>query len=809
MAMLLPPRRLLPAFCLLALLPRPAFGQPLRGPPGVLTRIEPVAGGGPPIHAVAVSDDNRFIAAVGGDCGVHVWERATGRPAAGLRGWSSVAFAPGAKLLATGNTGSDILLWQIPKGDEWLFRSGHSGGVNAAAFSGDGKLLATGSDDNTVRLWDVAEGKELRTLEGHEGLVGAVAVSADGRLVASASLDLTLRLWDAATGNALRRFEGHHAQVRGLAFSRDGKRLFSAGLDRAVIAWDMASGKELRRFGEHRQGVQGLSLSPDGKLLAAGDDDGSVRVWAVEDAQEKLSIKVHDFGVRSVAFTADGKGLVTGDAVGAVRLWDVRTGTQERTYIESHNTRRIHFVHALDFSPDGKTLAVGRADHSIRLHDAATGKELRMLGRQVDSVWAVAFSPDGRFVASAGRRDGGIHLWDVNTGAEVFRFGPAHKGGISRLSWSADGKLLASGGGSFDPSLHLWAAATGRHLWKMGGEDDFIDGLALSPDGRLLASAGRNGNLRLWDATRGTERPAPRDGRGTSVAFAANSRVLAWAGGDTAGLWDAVAGKPLGPIGPASPATAVFSPDGRTLALSSNDGHVGLWEVATGQCRLILFGHATQVHALAFRPDGRALAGAGVDGSVLIRDLVGLGPGDGGPLPEAELPALWQCLAGEDGATAYKAIWRLRAAPDQATALLRQRLRRPQTIPAERIERWVRDLDSDSYEVREKATRALAQAGDQAEAALRRALDSPSLEVRRRAEHLLQEIGAGGSPEEVRRLRAVEVLEGIGTPAARELLTSLARGAPGGRSARAAQDALDRLARRTKLPAALGNSSTK
>jgi WD40 repeat protein len=798
MAMSLPLRRLLPAFYLLALLPRPVLGQPLHGEPtGVLARIEPVTGNMTSIDAVAVSDDNRLVAAVGEDYLVHVWEHTTGRQAALLRGWSAVVFAPGGKLLAGGNAGPTVLRWGLPGGAARVGLNGHRGGVNAVAFSGDGRLLASGSDDNTVRLWDVAEGKELRTLEGHEGLVGAVAVSADGRLVASASLDLTLRLWDAATGKELRRFEGHRAQVRGLAFRRDGKRLFSAGMDRAVIAWDVATGKELRRFEGHRHGVHGLSLSPDGKRLATGSDDGTLRVWDVESGRERRLINVLSSGVRAVAFTADGTGLVTGDAAGGVRLWDARTGAEERTYVEPPSTRSGHFVQAMAFSPDGKTLAVGRSDRSIRLHDAATGKQLRMLGRQVDAVWAVAFAPDGRFVASAGRRDGGIHLWDATTGQEVFRFGAAHQGGVSRLSWSADGKLLASGGGSFDPSLHLWDAATGRHLRKMGGEDDFIDGLALSPDGRLLASAGRNGRLRLYDTTTGAQRPAPRDARGTSVAFAANSRVLAWAGGDAAGLWDAVAGKPLGPIGHASPSIAIFSPDGRTLALSRNDGHVALWEVATGQCRLLLFGHSTHTHALAFRPDGRALAGAGAEGAILIRDLTGLGPDGGGRLPESELPALWQCLAGEDGMAAYKAIWRLRAAPEPATALLRQRLRSPIAIPAERIGRWVRDLDSDIFKVRETATRELARAGDQAQEALRRALEHPSAEVRRRAEHLLQELRPDVSPEVVRRLRAVEVLEGIGTPQARELLTTLAREAPGTRSANAAQEALDRLARMT------------
>jgi hypothetical protein len=217
--------------------------------------------------------------------------------------------------------------------------------------------------------------------------------------------------------------------------------------------------------------------------------------------------------------------------------------------------------------------------------------------------------------------------------------------------------------------------------------------------------------------------------------------------------------------------------------------------VATGLCRAELRGHGGVVHALAFRSDGKVLASGGADGQVFIRYVTGLDEAASGRPAEAELTSLWQCLAGEDSAAAYRAVWRLRAAPEQATALLRQRLAPPPSVPAERIERWLRELDADEYKVREKATRELARAGSQAEAALRRALDDPSAEVRRRAEQLLHELSPGGSPEEVRRLRAVEVLEGIGTPGARELLAGLARGAPGSRSGIAAQDALDRLAR--------------
>jgi hypothetical protein len=153
-------------------------------------------------------------------------------------------------------------------------------------------------------------------------------------------------------------------------------------------------------------------------------------------------------------------------------------------------------------------------------------------------------------------------------------------------------------------------------------------------------------------------------------------------------------------------------------------------------------------------------------------------------------------MAGADAAAAYQAIWRLRTAPEQAAALLRQKLRPPPAIAAAHIAGWIRDLDADRFDVREKAMRALEKAGDQAEDALQRALTHPSLEVRRRAQRLLEALNSGGSSEEIRRLRAIEVLAFTATPAARDVLAKLAEGAPGARVTREARAALDHLQRR-------------
>ncbi len=769
-------------------------------PPGALARMTfPGNAVWEEVRGVAVSRDGRFVAAVDSANGLYAWDSSSGRKV-GERGRScggapAVAFTPDSRTLATGEE-----LWDVPK---WARRPGittdYKGCVHCAACGG--KLLATGFDD-TIRLWDPAAGKRLFELKGHAGPVFAVAVSPDGRVVASAGLDATLRLWDAETGKELRRLEGHRDQVRALAFSSDGKTLFSGSRDRTARCWDVAGGKEVRRFEGHLQGIEGLSLSGDNRTLATASDDGTVRLWDTAGGKERRRVEVSTRGVRAVALTPDGKSVISGDGDRQVRRWDTVTGKEQLAFPMPGNAGRSNVVCSVAFSPDGKTLATGMADRTVRLWDPATGRERRFLGRQVSEVWSVAFAPDGKTLASAGPWDGTIHLWDVEKGDELYRFGGEHCGGGGTLVYSADGKWLVSAADS-GGSLHLWDAATGKHLWRLAGNPAFlIKGVALSPDGRLLASVHGDNTLRLRDVAVGKDRPFPLE-CGECVDFSPDGRLLAVAGhgGDGVALWDPAAGKELRRIAAhlKSVQLALFSPDGRTLA-TGHEGTVYLWEMATGQERAHYHeDKGNTIHSLAFRPDGRALASGSVDGTTMVWDVTGL-VGSPHPAPK-DATALWEQLADSDAGAAFRAVWQLADHPDLSLPLLRRHLRPAVGQPPGRIAGWVRDLDDEDFQVRERASRELKNAGEQAEAALRKALaESGSQEVRLRAGRLLKTLEAGLTPETVRLVRAVEVLEHVGTPEARELLETLTRGAAESRITREARAALVNLERRRKMP---------
>jgi WD40 repeat protein len=464
-------------------------------------------------------------------------------------------------------------------------------------------------------------------------------------------------------------------------------------------------------------------------------------------------------------------------------------------------------VRVVAFSPDGKLLASAGLDHTVRLWDTATGKELRRCTGHGDQVVSVAFSPDGKTLAT-GSGDGTARLWDAATGKELHRL--AHGVLVHATVFSPDGKTLATSG--FDQNIRLWDVARGEEVRQIHGTDSqAIYGVAFSPDGKLLASAAFDNLVRLWDPAAGAEvqKFAGHTQFPVSVMFAPDGRTLAsWGHDNTVQLWELATGKAR--LVYKSHGNwvrgAAYSSDGRTLASCGHDGTIRLWDPLTAEELKTFKGHKGAVWWIAFAPGDKLLASAGEDGTVRLWDVAAITsrmpPKPVGRTDE-ELGRLWADLAAEDAVKAYRAIAALRASPEPAVGLFKRHLK---PVPAldekgrKRVDQLLADLDSDRFPVRKRAMEELTRLGETVEPQLRRALAAEKdADIRLRLIVLLKPLDeVVADPVRARVLRAVEVLERVGTTAARELLQELVGGAPEARLTREAKASLRRLSKRVE-----------
>ncbi len=585
------------------------------------------------IYSVAFSPDGKRLVTGSTDHTVTVWDSATGQELLTLRGHSSdvssVAFSPDGKRLATASFDRAVKLWDAATGQELLTLNGHSSPVSSVAFSPDGKRLATGSHDRAVKLWDAATGQHLLTLNGHSDTVYSVAISPDGKRLATASGDGTAKLWDAATGRELLTLNVHLSAVHSVAFSPDGKRLATGSGDRSVKLWDAGTGQQLLTLNGHSSSVSSVAFSPDGKRLAAASFDPTVTVSDAATGQQLLTLNEHSSPVSSVAFSPDGKRLATGSLDHTIKLWDVATDqeliSQSPVILVSPNLSQVSSV---AFSPDGKRLATASGDRTVKLSvgdrtvelpversfklwDAATGQELLTLRGHSSDVSSVAFSPDGRRLAT-GIYGRAVQLWDAATGQELLTL-KGHSDSVQSVAFSPDGRRLATG--SRDRSVKLWDAATGQEILTLKGHLGYVNSAAFSPDGRRLATGSRDRSVKLWDAATGQETLTLKGHSDTvtSVAFSPDGKRLATGSGDrTVKLWDAATGQELLTLKGHSDTvmSVAFSPDGKRLVTGSGDRTVKLWDATTGQELLTLKWHLDPVWSVAFSPDGKRLATA-------------------------------------------------------------------------------------------------------------------------------------------------------------------------------------------------------
>jgi RNA polymerase sigma factor (sigma-70 family) len=752
------------------------------------------------IAAAAISPDGQTIVTKQ-DFSVRIRDAAGGKELRRIElqranSWSEtewVAFTPDGKGIAVTSQGGVIHLFDFESGkmihgfsnenpESSLGKGWET--VLGIAFSRDGKLMASGGFTNDkgtyfARLWDVETGRELRRFMHSKTSYGipSLAFSPDAKTLATRSHDGRLRLFNVDTAKEQKTFppDGGGRRLGTVAFSPDGKTVAAAG--DSIRLYDVTTGKE--RLCISRQQATGLVFTDGGKTLT-GAVMGTIYRWDTATGKSLIP-EGADSIVEQIIVTADGSRVVTRGQYGDAHIWDGANGKHLRA------VNAAALPGSLAMSPDGRLLVWPVGDPSVKFTDPQSpnmiydGSRIRLYDIVADKfvdrfpgfkgdARDLTFTDHGKKLVTVDPRDGMVRIWNVEAGKEErsFQAVQADKKNPSYHVWRAtlspDGKTLAVayhpvfagnrlGFRSAPYLVGLWEVAGGQHKHMLDGHRHYVIDMAFSPDGRLLVTAGEKESAFVWETATGKR----------------------------------VAALPEGlPIGACAVA---FSRDGRFLATALPEGPIRLWETATWTVRNEYKGHRDRATTLTFSPGGQLLSGS-LDTTVLAWDIrpprVAV---------SVTLESAWNDMAKREADESFKSSGRFLAAPAGTVRLFAEMVKPIEAFDPKRVQGLIADLDSDQFAVRERASAELEKLGALAAPALHKALEGePSAEARRRIEKVLEKTdNVAPRGEVLRSLRAIAVLEMIGTAEARSVLQDLAKGAEGASVTQAAKEALDRM----------------
>ncbi len=796
------------------------YGDPL--PEGALLRIGSSRGQHTGlVLSLGFSPDGSRLVTGSLDETLRIWDVETGGVLKSIdAGYAtrSVRFLPDGETLISASP-TEVKLWDIASGmatremdipfGELLKRRAITEPIisNLAVIPQDGRIIFADTACGKVRVWDVRNKRRLHSIEWSFNPWGStIATSPGGELIAAGGA--RLGVWETKTYQSVHQADSKGEIGLSLSFSPDGAHLATGMGNGKIEVWNTRTWEVETTIKAHERLVLSIAYSPDGRRLATCGRDDVLKVWDIGTNELVLRSR-RPPGPRpsaAIAFSPDGK-LVAAALGNLVDIWEI-PGGQRKWSPEGHDGP----VARVAYSPDGKSLATADWNGTIRLWNSLSGQMKWEATGPPCQVLQLSFSPDGTTVASV-TVEGSYCEWDVGTGK------PARAVALS------EGRLLAGCAIAGDREAVLTLPdgevlrldlATGLRSVVHLASDYATEGPchpALSPDGRVLVQAVGN-QLRLSDLQTGSIRETVPHGneRFQFITFSTDSRRLValtsrrttrwwprWPD-HRIRVWEVATAREIPNhqrVQPVRGSTAcTLSPDGRTLAIHGTGAVVQVIDLEALWNQRLEIPRGT-VSSIAFSDDGEVLAVGSSAGLVYVWPIPS--PTPLGVISEESagtkgLELIWKALGYPER---YNAVWEMSAFEDDAVDFLRPHLAATPPAQAKDVMELVSQLDDPAFEVRQEAFQRLRDMGVSAVPILRVALaDQPSAQTKLRLSELLRSYDSGFRPfggDSLRRLRAIEVLERVGSHKARNLLQEVAETSPWLREVELSQAALVRL----------------